>query len=107
MIRPILDGYEPHTLVSRSLPRQVHRSLFSTADSIPFFGGSPAVEGDCRTERPSQDDGVPAAVHAGEVRDGGQGRREPLPIAGTALEAAPVPAGLCSAGHGLSVLAGS
>ena len=92
---------------ARSLPRQVGRSLFAAALGVPHVGRGAAAAGDRGTQRAAEEHGVPAALHAGALRDDREGRREPLSLAHPPLQAEAVQARLCGAGHRLSVLEGS
>ena len=83
----------------------VHSSQLLSA--FRTSGRGAAAAGDLGAQRAAEEHGLPAALHAGALRDDREGRREPLSLAHPPLQAEAVQARLCGAGHRLSVLEGS
>ena len=54
-------------------------------------------------ERPAEEHGVPASLHARALRDGREGRRKSSSLFGVTVQAEAVPAGLCRRGDRLPV----
>src|SRR5215470_2950353 len=96
--------YEP-CRSERPLSRKGHRSLLTTTECVSLSRRSATAERDLLALRPAEDDGVPPALHAREMRDDRQDRTELVSVARPAVEAETLPAGIRGPGNGLSVLA--
>src|SRR5256886_87243 len=100
-------SYEPRCPVQGRLFSQICCSLLSIAYGLPFSRRSFAAQRSLLAERLAENHGFSAPIHFGEMRHGGKGGREPVPVMPPALETKALSFWIRRARDGLSILQGS
>src|SRR5258708_6084627 len=97
-------SFVPTRPVHGGLFSLIRGSLLAIADSLPLSRRSFAAQRNLFAERLAEDHGFSAPVYFGEMRHGGKGGRESVPVMPPTLETKALPFWIRRARNGLSIL---